>query len=84
MKSNVKLIGVLALLISVAGCSSLGRTKEKDYELTLIHVNDVHGRAEESKFDGVGYAKVSTIAKNYQADKNNGEVLILDAGDTLH
>lgn len=84
MKRNVKLIGVLAILISVAGCSSLGRTKEKDYELTLIHVNDVHGRAEESKIDGVGYAKVATIAKNYQADKNNGEVLILDVGDTLH
>lgn len=84
MKKNVKLLGILALVATMVGCSSLTGTPEKDYELTIVHVNDVHGRAEEGQNDGVGYARVATIAKDLEKDSKNGQVLMLDAGDVLH
>jgi 5'-nucleotidase len=45
---------------------------EDEVTLTIIHVNDQHGRMGANPY-------VSEIAKN-----TNGNVLILDAGDTLH
>ncbi len=53
---------------------------EKDFELYVVHTNDVHGRIEEG--DGVGYAKLATLVKMLReaTDKN----LLLDAGDVSH
>lgn len=83
MKKNIKIFGLMGLVLALSACSVL-EPKDGEYELTLVHVNDVHGRAKEGKYDGVGLARVSTIAKALDQDKNNGEVLLVDAGDTLH
>lgn len=83
MKKNIKIFGLMGLVLALSACSVL-EPKDGEYELTLVHVNDIHGRAKEGKYDGVGLARVSTIAKALDQDENNGEVLLLDAGDTLH
>lgn len=83
MKKNLKLLGLAALVLSMVGCTT-AIPKDGEYELTLVHVNDVHGRAVEGKYDGVGMARVATIAKGLEQDKNNGKVLLVDAGDTFH
>ena len=49
--------------------------------ITIIHVNDVHSRVEESA-DNIGYARISGIIK--EVKKFNPNTLVLDAGDTLH
>jgi len=49
-------------------------------KITLLHTNDTHARAEEG--DGMGFAKISTLAQQITADHPN--TLLLDAGDTFH
>lgn len=83
MKQSAKILGLMSLILGLSACSVL-EPKDGEYELTLVHVNDIHGRAKEGKYDGVGLARVATIAKALKQDENNGEVLLLDAGDTLH
>ncbi|MGL4954242.1 MAG: hypothetical protein ACRC4Y_02025, partial [Cetobacterium sp.] len=81
MNKNLKVFGLMGLVLALSACKVLP-PKDGEYELTLVHVNDVHGRAIESKNDGVGLARVRTIAKALEQDKNNGKVLLIDAGDT--
>ncbi|WP_297406044.1 bifunctional UDP-sugar hydrolase/5'-nucleotidase [uncultured Cetobacterium sp.] len=83
MKQSAKILGLMSLILGLSACSVL-EPKDGEYELTLVHVNDIHGRVKEGKYDGVGLARVATIAKALKQDKNNGNVLLLDAGDTLH
>ena len=51
-------------------------------KVQILHTNDSHARVKEAEFDGMGFAKLSTLIKQYEAE--NGEALLLDAGDTLH
>lgn len=52
-----------------------------DYTLIdLFHINDTHGRIKAG--DGMGFAKIDTIVKNYMAV--NANALLLDIGDTFH
>lgn len=55
---------------------------KKDVEFKVMHVNDIHGRVDAGKYDGMGLARVSTIVKQTRAEDPN--VLFLDAGDTIH
>ncbi|OEH92967.1 multifunctional 2',3'-cyclic-nucleotide 2'-phosphodiesterase/5'-nucleotidase/3'-nucleotidase [Bacillus solimangrovi] len=56
---------------------------DKDVKkLTILHTNDVHGRADEGKYDGMGFAKLSTLVEQERSENEN--VLLLDAGDTVH
>ena len=55
---------------------------EKDVEFKIMHVNDIHGRVDAGKYDGMGLARVSTIVKEVRAEDPN--VIFLDAGDTIH
>jgi len=55
---------------------------EKDVEFKIMHVNDIHGRVDAGKYDGMGLARVSTIVKEVRSEDPN--VLFLDAGDTIH
>lgn len=48
--------------------------------LTIIHTNDTHARAVEG--EGIGFAKISAVVR--ETRKENPNVLVLDAGDTLH
>lgn len=83
MKKSLKILGTIAILMTLQACSSL-TTKQKDYELVVVHVNDVHGRAVAGSNDGMGYANIATIIEDLKKDKANKEVMFLDAGDTFH
>jgi len=50
--------------------------------ITILHTNDSHSRVKEGKYDGMGFAKIATLVKQYKADNPN--ILLLDAGDTFH
>ncbi|WP_164931483.1 choice-of-anchor I family protein [Longirhabdus pacifica] len=51
-------------------------------KITILHTNDSHGRVEEGKYDGMGFAKIATLVEAYHM--KNPNTLLLDAGDTLH
>lgn len=86
MKKTAKILGILGIILAFQACSKIEVAKEKtkDFELVVVHLNDVHGRAEEGKYDGVGYAKVATIIENLKKDPANKNIMFLDAGDTMH
>jgi 5'-nucleotidase/UDP-sugar diphosphatase len=76
-----------ALLLAgyeVSGTLSIYELKSapKTTKITLLHTNDTHGRAEEAANDGMGFAKISALVRQFKADNKN--TLLLDAGDTLH
>lgn len=51
--------------------------------LTIVHVNDVHGRLAEDDYEGaLGYAKLKTKVDQLKAEDPN--LLFLNAGDTFH
>ncbi|WP_291299983.1 choice-of-anchor I family protein [Desulfosporosinus sp. BICA1-9] len=50
--------------------------------ITILHTNDTHSRVVEGKYDGMGFAKITTMIKQYKAQNPN--TLVLDAGDTFH
>jgi 2',3'-cyclic-nucleotide 2'-phosphodiesterase (5'-nucleotidase family) len=50
--------------------------------MAIVHTNDTHGRIKEG--DGVGFARISTFVNTLRADYGKENVLLLDAGDTLH
>ena len=52
-----------------------------EYELTVVHTNDVHGFYIEGKYDGIGAAKLGTFIDETRAANTN--TLVLDAGDAL-
>ncbi len=78
--------GIAALVIALTGCSNSDKKEmaeqPKSYEVVIAHMNDTHGRVKEGKYDGMGYARVSTVVKDLKANEKN--VLFLDAGDTIH
>ena len=53
-----------------------------DNSLVIVHTNDTHSRVLDDKYAGMGFAKISSIVKSIR--ENNKNVLLLDAGDTLH
>ncbi|RKD30065.1 5'-nucleotidase C-terminal domain-containing protein [Thermohalobacter berrensis] len=50
--------------------------------ITIAHTNDTHARVEEGKYAGMGFAKIATKVKELK--KKTPNLLLLDAGDTLH
>lgn len=83
---NIKKLAIsfIAGTFFLAGCSSLQSNPNGKYELAVIHLNDVHGRAEEGKYDGMGYPKVASIINEYRKVLGQENVLYLDAGDNTH
>ena len=70
----------IALLIGLVGCSP---SPDKNLDLTIIHTNDVHGRAvydEENKV--LGYSKINSYISKVKSENKN--VMLVDAGDVLH
>ncbi|MGL5054678.1 MAG: bifunctional metallophosphatase/5'-nucleotidase [Fusobacteriaceae bacterium] len=82
---NLKFVFILIISVIFYSCTSneTKKSKEKDYELVIVHTNDVHSRALEGKKE-MGYAKINTVINNLKKDPNNKEVMFLDAGDTFH
>lgn len=88
-KRLVLLTGMVALLITFGACSNGEKKTEEamveisqNYEVIVAHMNDTHGRVKEGKYDGMGFARVSTVVKDLKTNEEN--VLFLDAGDTFH
>lgn len=80
-KTLKKFVLLLALVIGFFA-SPLTARADGERTLTILHTNDIHGRAEESDENNIiGYAKYKTIVDSY---KNEGPTLVLDAGDVLH
>jgi len=59
----------------------VGTAVAQEVNFKILHTNDTHGRIEEGPYDGMGFAKLSTLVKDYRSE---GNVLLLDAGDTFH
>ena len=86
--SLVMLVGVIlgaspqAAFAEEAELISAGKTQT----LTILHINDVHGRVEyadaEEREPSIGYPRLKT--KFDQMKKKNPNTLLLNAGDTLH
>lgn len=73
----------LMLLLSVVVPFNLSLAEEQDITtLTIVHTNDTHGRVEEDKYAGMGFAKIATKVKEIRESSDN--VLVIDAGDTFH
>lgn len=52
-----------------------------EFELTIIHTNDVHGFYVEGAYDGMGAAKIASYVEAVKAENPN--TLFVDAGDAL-
>ena len=52
------------------------------FDLYIVHTNDVHGRIVAGEDGSMGYAKLDTLLK--EARTVFPDILLLDAGDTLH
>lgn len=74
----------ISIIFLLSGCSNVQSNPNNKYELIVIHLNDVHGRAEEGKYDGMGYPKVASILNKYRQIFGKENVLYLDAGDNTH
>lgn len=76
---------ILAIILLVVGQTGLADTTSKETDIkkiTILHTNDSHARVHEGKYDGMGFAKLSTLVKQFQSESAN--TLLLDAGDTFH
>lgn len=52
-------------------------------KITVVHVNDVHGRVKEDDYEkAIGFAKLKT--KIEELRKENENLLVLNGGDTIH
>ncbi|WP_182199826.1 5'-nucleotidase C-terminal domain-containing protein [Paraliobacillus salinarum] len=75
------MIAVLCLGILPVG-APLSVAAAEGTSITILHTNDSHGRVEEGKYDGMGFAKLATFVNQERA--SNPNTLLLDAGDTFH
>ena len=90
MKRFWKVLSMLLVLVftltptiaSAAESSSLDKKDLSGYTV-ILHTNDTHGRAIPDSYNGyMGFTAISALKKHYQAA--GAEVILLDAGDTLH
>lgn len=54
-----------------------------DY-MAIVHTNDTHTKIEAGTYDGMGLTRVATKIKELKAVYGEDNILVLDAGDTLH
>ncbi len=78
MKKLMALFVALALLLSAIPALAEAPATEP-VVITVFHTNDVHGRYNSAV--GMGYAMMASYVNEARKD---GNVIVLDAGDTLH
>lgn len=76
--SSTSIINLGESFNKVGSISNLAVNKR----ITILHTNDTHARVMEGQYDGMGFAKLTTLFKQYKAQNPN--TLVLDAGDTFH
>jgi len=83
---NKKFLSVFLSLVLFLGLTILpgqAAYAEEAVKLTIVHVNDVHGRVEENAGSGeLGFAKLMT--KVNMLREENPNLLFLNAGDVFH
>lgn len=83
MLKNKKTISILLALSLTAGIGSYVNVFAEDSKtITIIHTNDVHGRAQGDDKELIGYPKLKTFYDETKA--KNPNTLLVDAGDTVH
>jgi 5'-nucleotidase len=83
MLKNKKTISMLLALSLTAGIGSYVNVFAEDSKtITIIHTNDVHGRAQGDDKELIGYPKLKTFYDETKA--KNPNTLLVDAGDTVH
>ncbi len=80
LKKRSGLLLILSLLIGLSNFGYADTTTGA--KLVILHTNDTHSRVMEGKNDGMGFAKLT--AKILKIRAENPNVILLDAGDTLH
>jgi 5'-nucleotidase / UDP-sugar diphosphatase len=86
MKRFLSLVFALSLAL-VLGATAAGAAPAAllplagDVHITVLHTNDMHARAVESKTE-IGYSRIATLVSGFKA--SNPNTLVLDAGDALH
>jgi 5'-nucleotidase len=86
MFRNKRIIGLVMSFVLVLGLMIMPATvsfADGHETLTIVHVNDVHGRLEENDYDGtLGYPKMKTFLDGLKEENPN--LLLLHAGDSFH
>ncbi len=84
----LKKLGAGGALMGLTGMGSLlpaGAEAARRYKLTILHTNDMHSRIEPFPQDGTSLAGLGGMARRAslveQIRKEEGQVLLLDAGD---
>lgn len=72
------LIALSMVFALVFGSIASVYADENVVTITIVHTNDTHSRVD----SGIGFAKVAAKIKELKAENPN--VLVIDAGDTLH
>lgn len=86
-KSSKRLKLILILIVSLMSFITLDYEAivygdEEVQKISIVHTNDIHGRVKEDE-SSIGMTKLGTIIKELK-DKKSKDVLVLDAGDTIH
>lgn len=79
---------ITALAVMISACSilperNIGPQSDKDYQLTVLHTNDNHGRFWHDSKNQYGMAARMTLIEQIRAEvaKEGGHVLLLSGGD---
>jgi 5'-nucleotidase / UDP-sugar diphosphatase len=83
-KSLFMILSTLLVLSGFGGVFSGSAFAEETATktITILHTNDSHSKVKEGPYEGMGFAKMATLIKQYEAANEN--TLLLDAGDTFH
>ena len=79
-KNRISIIGItlLAVFLILGAISSAAAS-----DLIILHTNDIHGRIEIDEEAGqMGFPYIASVVNDYR--ENHDNVLVLDAGDTIH
>ena len=71
---------ILTMFCLILVFSVISVTAEAPVTITILHTNDIHGRAEAG--DGMGLPKMAALVKRIKTE--NPRTLLLDAGDAIH
>lgn len=84
-KWNLAPVGMLTAAIVLAGCATFGPgyEQDKEYQLTILHTNDHHGRFWQNRDGEYGMAARKTLIDDIRAEvmAAGGEVMLLSGGD---
>lgn len=82
LKSKRSISIFLSLALTLGAGMSLYCFADEVKTITIVHTNDVHGRAQGDDKELIGYARLKTFVDEQKS--KNPNTLLVDAGDTLH